>query len=161
MLQVYVLNVSAVSNIRRKCFMWILYMLHWLYMYVTSICFKYFSCFKHILIVFYLHVAYVAVAIHMLQACVAIVSSVLDVCCSKCFMLQVFYEQTQEGGCKWRWSPLAQQSRVQSIPDVHAYRSSGRMCTDPGFGLGVHSIECTSLWDHAHPRYRYRGRGQC
>jgi hypothetical protein len=39
--------------------------------------------------VFYLNVAYVVVATHMLQA---YVSSVLDVCCSKSSMLQVFHE---------------------------------------------------------------------
>jgi hypothetical protein len=42
--------------------------------------------------VFYLNVAYVAMPIHMLQAYVVNVSSVSDVCCSKCFMLQVFHE---------------------------------------------------------------------
>jgi hypothetical protein len=49
--------------------------------YVASVCFKCFDCFKHMLQVFYLDIAYVAVAIHV---------------CSKCFtcfkpMLQVFH----------------------------------------------------------------------
>jgi hypothetical protein len=39
--------------------------------------------------VFYLNVAYVVVAIHMLQA---YVSFVLDICCCKFSILQVFYE---------------------------------------------------------------------
>jgi hypothetical protein len=32
----------------------------------------------------------------MLQECVLNVSFVSDVCCSKCFVLQVFYEQARE-----------------------------------------------------------------
>jgi hypothetical protein len=46
-------------------------MLQWLYMYVVSVCFKCFSCFRSMLRVFYPDVAYVAVAIH--------------ICCKICF----------------------------------------------------------------------------
>jgi hypothetical protein len=88
--------------------------------------FKCFSCFKRMLQAFYLYVAYVALAIHicckgmfqlfqtyvesvlsrccicysvhthMLQTYVINVSFVPDLCCNKCFMLQVFHEQTQQ-----------------------------------------------------------------
>jgi hypothetical protein len=75
MLQVYVLNVSGVFQ-----------------KHVANVCFRCFSCFRHMLEVFYLNVAYVAVATHMLQAYVLNVLSVLDVCCSKFSMLQVFHE---------------------------------------------------------------------
>jgi hypothetical protein len=71
-------------------------MLHWLYTYVASVCFKYFSCFKHMFQVFYLDVAYVAVTIHIFCNRMFInVASILDVCCSKCFMLQ---DQAREVG---------------------------------------------------------------
>jgi hypothetical protein len=40
-------------------------MLQWLYTYVVNVCFKCFSFFKSMLQVFYLDVAYVAVAIHI------------------------------------------------------------------------------------------------
>jgi hypothetical protein len=48
--------------------------------------------------VFHLDVAYVEVAshTHMLQECVLNVSSISDVCCSKCFVLQVFHKQARE-----------------------------------------------------------------
>jgi hypothetical protein len=46
--------------------------------------------FGSMLQVFYLDVAYIAVAIHMLRAYVSKFLSVSDVCCSKCFMIQVF-----------------------------------------------------------------------
>ena len=44
-----------------------LHMLHWLYTYVNSVCFKCFSCSIRMLQAFYLDVVYVVVAIHMLQ----------------------------------------------------------------------------------------------
>jgi hypothetical protein len=50
----------------------------------------------------------------MLQAYVLNVSSVSDVCCSKCFMLQVFYEQTRKAGAG---SPhMHDMERVQAVP---------------------------------------------
>jgi hypothetical protein len=76
----------------------LLHMLQWLYMYVASVCFKYFICFKHILQVFY--VVYVVMTIyvcckrmfqifHLFQTYVAIV-----LCCICCnghiHMLQVY-----------------------------------------------------------------------
>jgi hypothetical protein len=57
--------------------------------HVASVCFKCFTRFRHMLQVFYLNVAYVVVAIHMLQA---YVSFVLDICCCKFSILQVFYD---------------------------------------------------------------------
>jgi hypothetical protein len=136
MFQVYVLNDSSVSNV---CCKWFIWMLQWLYTYVVSVCFKYFSCFKRILQVFY-DVAYVVLAIHicckcmfqmfqlfqtyiasvsvlsgcciccsghthMLQAMFVNVSFVSDVCCSKCFMLQVLHNQAREVGAD-RGGPL-------------------------------------------------------
>jgi hypothetical protein len=69
MLQVYVWNVSAVSDVYCKCF--------------------------------YLHAAYIAVAIYkMLQTYVSNVSPVSDICCSKCFILQVFSLAGVGSGCK-------------------------------------------------------------
>jgi hypothetical protein len=46
---VYVLNVLAVSEVCCKCFIWMLYMLQWLYTYITSVCFKCFAYFRRIL----------------------------------------------------------------------------------------------------------------
>ena len=54
----YVLNVLAVSNVCCKCFISMLHM-------VASVCFKCFNCLKRMLQVFYLDVAYVAVAMHI------------------------------------------------------------------------------------------------
>jgi hypothetical protein len=60
--------------------------------HVASVCFKCFTCFKYMLQVFYLNVTYVAVATHICcKAYVLNVLSVLDVCCSKFSMLQVFH----------------------------------------------------------------------
>jgi hypothetical protein len=74
-------------------------MLHWLYTYVVSVCFKCFICFKRILQVFYLDVAYVAMLIHIYcKRIIVKISSVLNVCCNKCFMLQVFHEQARQEG---------------------------------------------------------------
>jgi hypothetical protein len=56
----------------------VLHILQWLYMYVASICFKYFNCFKRMLQVFYLNVVYVT------SVCFKYFS------CFKC-MLQMFY----------------------------------------------------------------------
>jgi hypothetical protein len=72
----YVLCVLDVCSI---CFSWTLHVFHldiikvnmmfhmlqWLEMYVSNVCFKWFSYFRHILQVFYLDIAYVAVAIHI------------------------------------------------------------------------------------------------
>ena len=65
MLQVYVSNVSAIPNVSCKCFILMLNMLNWLHTHVAIVCFKCFSCFKRMLKIFYLDVAYVAVAIHI------------------------------------------------------------------------------------------------
>ena len=47
--------------------------------------------------VFYLDVAYVAVAIHICCKRMFVnVSFVSDVCCTKCFMLQVLHDQARE-----------------------------------------------------------------
>jgi hypothetical protein len=49
--------------------------------------------------VFYLDVAFAAVAIHICcKHMFQIVSSVLDVCYNKFFILQVFHEQAREAG---------------------------------------------------------------
>jgi len=60
----------------------VLYMSQWLYTYVASVCFKYFSCFKRMLQVFYLDIAYAAVAILVCCKRVSNVLSVLDLCCN-------------------------------------------------------------------------------
>jgi len=56
MLHVFHLDVAKVDPVLHCCN---------LYTCVASVCFKYFSCFKCIWQVFYLDVAYVAVAIHV------------------------------------------------------------------------------------------------
>jgi hypothetical protein len=56
-LHVFHLNVAKVDLV--------LHMLQWLYIYVASVCFRCFSCFRSILQVFYLDVAYVAVVIYI------------------------------------------------------------------------------------------------
>ena len=55
-------------------------MLQWLYTYVARVCSKCFIYLRRMLQVFYLDVAYVAMA--MLQMYVSNISSVLDVCCN-------------------------------------------------------------------------------
>ena len=77
------------------CFILMLYMLQWLYTYVLSVCFKYFSCFKLMLPIFYLDVACVYLDVvcllsrfciccngysRMLQVYVSNIPFVLDVC---------------------------------------------------------------------------------
>jgi hypothetical protein len=57
--------------------------------YVAGVYSKCFICFRRMLQVFYLDIAYVAVTIHILQAFVPNVSSVSVVCCSTSFMLHV------------------------------------------------------------------------
>jgi hypothetical protein len=56
---------------------------------LQSVCFKCSSCFKCILKVFYLDVAYVAMAIRMLQVYVSNVLSILDVCCK--YFIWIFH----------------------------------------------------------------------
>ena len=89
MLHMFPLNVSKVDLL--------IYMLWWLYTYVTSVGFKCFSYFKRMLQGFYLDVAYVAMAIHVcckcifqmfqlffgstLQVYVSNVSVISDICC--------------------------------------------------------------------------------
>jgi hypothetical protein len=69
-------------------------MLHWLSTYVATVCF---NCFKCMLEVFYLDVIYVAVTIHICCKRMFVnVSSASNVCCRKCFMLQVLHDQTRE-----------------------------------------------------------------
>jgi hypothetical protein len=98
MLHMFHLNIVKINLV--------LYILQWLYTCVVSICFKGFSCFKHMLQVFHLDVAYIAVAIHICCNCVfqmfqlfhldlacfhldvAYVAVSIHVCC-KC-MLQMF-----------------------------------------------------------------------
>jgi hypothetical protein len=136
MLQVYVSNVSAIFKRMLQVFYldMMLHMLHWLYTYVTSVRFKYLSCFKHKLQVFYLDVAYIAVAIHICCKCMFVnVSSVLDVCCSKCFYVEVLHDQAWEVGADGG-GPLGHSGpRMRGCPHIHAqahaYRSSSSAWT--------------------------------
>jgi hypothetical protein len=69
-----------------------LHMLHWLYTSVASVFQTYVtSVLSRCCICYSSHT-------HMLQANVVNVSSVSDVCCSKCFMLQVLHQQALQGG---------------------------------------------------------------
>jgi hypothetical protein len=98
--------------------------------HVASVCFKCFTRFRHMLQVFYLNIAYVVVAIHMLQA---YVSFVLDICCCKFSILQVFYEAqavspsgrralgAQQGEQTWgRSRARASNNRASSREGMHA-----------------------------------------
>jgi hypothetical protein len=76
-------------------------MLHWLYTYVASVCFKCFSCFKRVLQVFYLDVAYVVMAIHICCKRMFVnISFVSDyvapnaLCCKCCMTRRVKWAQT-------------------------------------------------------------------
>jgi hypothetical protein len=48
MLQVYVLNVSPIFDVCCKCFIWMLHMLKWLYIYVANVCFNCFTLFQYV-----------------------------------------------------------------------------------------------------------------
>jgi energy-coupling factor transporter transmembrane protein EcfT len=82
MLHMFHLDVAKVDMV--------LHILRWLYIYVASVCFKCFNCFKRMLQVFYLDVAYVAMTIHisykymfqMFQLFQKYVASVLSRCCN-------------------------------------------------------------------------------
>jgi hypothetical protein len=125
--------VAMTIHVCCKCFIW---MLHWLYTCVASVCFKCFSCFKRMLRVFYLYVAYVAVVIHIGCKCFI---------CFEHILQQMLYITSVPWACaerkRWqRWSPRAQRS-------PHA-RQPPRACVS---GLCIRSIECTSTWDmHTH-----------
>ena len=99
MLQVYVSNVSAVSNVCCKCLsrccICCIGYTRMLQVYVINV-----SAFSNVCCkVLYLDVAYVAVAIHICCKCMFVnVSFISDVCCSKCFMLQVLHDQALEVG---------------------------------------------------------------
>jgi hypothetical protein len=67
MSQVYVLNISAGSNVYYNFVIWMLQVFHWLYTCVASVCF---NCFKCMLQVFHLDIIYVAVAIYVRCNCV-------------------------------------------------------------------------------------------
>jgi hypothetical protein len=75
MLQAFVWNVSSISDACCKCFIWILHMFQWLYIYVASVYSKYFICFRRMLQVFISDITYVAVAIR--------------ICCKR--ILQIFH----------------------------------------------------------------------
>ena len=94
------------SYVCRKRCIWMLRILYWLYRFVASVCF---NCFKRMLQVFYLYVAYVAMPIHMLQAYVVNVSSLLNVCYSKCFLRCKCFSRCSYGR-RQRWSPRVQRS---------------------------------------------------
>jgi hypothetical protein len=66
-------------------------MLQWLYTYVVRVCLKYFICFKRILQVFYLNIAYVVMATLQMY-----VPNILSECCkgiSECC--------NSRSGCIW------------------------------------------------------------
>jgi hypothetical protein len=79
-------------------------MLHLIYAYVASVLSR--CCNAHA---------------HMLQVYVVNVSSVLDVCCSKCFILQVFHKQARQGGAG-EGGPLG-----HSGPRTRARKRTGRV----------------------------------
>jgi hypothetical protein len=125
---------------------------HTLQVYV----FKCFSCFKRMLQMFYLDVAYVVVTIytrmfqmyvasvlsgcyiccsghtHILQEYVLNISSISYTCCSKCFMLQVFHEQTRKVGAG-RGGPA---STMVPMHGKRSGRDSRRMRMVAAGGIG-------------------------
>jgi hypothetical protein len=124
-----------------------LHKLHWLYTYVASVCFKCFSCFKHMLQVFLSGCCICCDGYtRILQVYVLNVSFVLDVCCSKCFMLQVLHDQTRKVGANGG-GPLMCAGSEAGVAAPHACtsarsRRSGptcmhkRMCTVARGALG-------------------------
>ena len=87
MLQMYILNISAVSNVCYKGFIWMLHMLQWLYTYVATICFKCFTYFRRMLHQV-LHVASVFISrssmFHAFQTYISYVSSEYRMCFIGC-----------------------------------------------------------------------------
>jgi hypothetical protein len=112
-------------------------MLHWLYTYVASVYVS--AIFKSMLQVFYLDIAYVTVAIHICCKCMfANVLFVSDVCCSKCFMLQVLHDHVREvgangGGLLRRSGPHVRVRSEAGTAAPTCMRS--RMCTAAAGGL--------------------------
>ena len=103
MLQVYVSNILAVSNVCCKCFIYMLHMLHWIYTYVASVCFKYFIYFRRMLQVF-IWMMCMFQWLYTYVASVYSVSSVSDIC-YKCFIwilhiLQLLYKYVASVCCK-------------------------------------------------------------
>jgi hypothetical protein len=96
-------------------------MLQWLYTYVASICSKCFNCFRCMLQAFYLDVAYVAVAIHMLQAYVSNVSPVSTHFAANAFMFQVFSLASEGRERRQRRSP-----HVGAVPTSMRSNRRGR-----------------------------------
>ena len=95
-------------------------MLHWLYTYVAIVYFKYFSCFKRMLQVFYLDVAYVAVAIPICCKRMFVnVSFISDVCFSKCFVLLVLHNQTREVGVDEGGPACVREAKRARWPHMH------------------------------------------
>jgi hypothetical protein len=100
--------------------------------------------------VFYLNVEYVVVATHMLQAYVPNISSVLEVCCSKSYRLQVFREtQAVPMGRTSTWGAAG---RASSMAGMHAPMRvlewgqpegvHGRQPPDVGPVVEVGALEC-------------------
>jgi hypothetical protein len=103
--KVYVSTVSAVSNVCCKCFIRTLYALHWLYTYIASV---YFKWFKRMLQMFY--ECCICCSAHTLQEYVVNVLSVLDVCCSKCFLHCKCFTRRHGKGAQ-RFSRFAQEAK--------------------------------------------------
>jgi hypothetical protein len=131
MLQAYVSNVSAISNI---CFIGMLHMLHMLYKYVESVCF---NCFNYVAIVLSGCCICCRAHTHMLQTYVVNVSPVSDVCCSKCFKLQVFHEQAWQGGTG-EGGPLGRSGpRMRTGSEASAVRGAEHEAICMGVAVGT------------------------
>jgi hypothetical protein len=130
-------------------------MLHWLYTYVASVCFKYFSSFKRMLQVFYLDVAYVALAIHVCCKRVFVnVPSVSEIRC-KCYTTRREKWVQNEVVPSGATSPHARGKQSErGVPhkhaQAHAYCSSKRGLADK---CGSSSARATT----AASAYRRRG----
>jgi hypothetical protein len=82
MLQVFYLDVAYVTLTIHICYKCMFQMFQLFQTYVASFLSRYLCYSAHT---------------HMLQMYIVDVLSISDICCSKCFMLQVFHEQTRQG----------------------------------------------------------------
>jgi hypothetical protein len=190
-LQMYVWNVLAVLNVYYKCFIWILHMLHWLYMYVSSVCFKCCSYFKRILQVFYLDVAlqvyvsnvltisnvYCKCFIWMLHILQCPYTYVANVCC-KCFICfghmlqQMFYVASVSWAGKY--GPLGHKGPCVCMPsEAGTTSSAGHKAISMGVAVGaehkvasmggqqVRSTRRSWAWTCIHGACSKRGAWNC
>jgi hypothetical protein len=197
MLQVFQMDVEKVDRdvvlVIRVCGKPLFSMFHF-FLYMLQVCLSICCiCFTHMLQVFYLNVAFVALAIHVcckcmfqifktyvasvlsgcciccsahthvLQTYIVYVPSVLDVYCSKCFILQVFHEQAQQqgvggGGPLGRSGPHLRDRKCGAQSCIHG-RRGGRSCIN-GRAIGMEHKAKWSTMLHPSAGCRRGSRGE-